>query len=374
MAIEIKEINSHRKLKQFVCFAHKLYRNHPYWVPSLVRGEMTTLSAKSNPAFEHCDTLFLMAYVNGRAVGRIAGIINHHYNKQWNKKDARFCWFDTIDDPDVSKSLFLRIEEWASDLGMERIVGPMGFTTFERQGMLVYGFEEMPTFAGCYNYPYYSEHLKQLGFEREIQYVEYELVVPKEVPAKIVNISKLIQERYGVHVVETKKTRDMLPYATQVFRVINASYKPLYGFSTLSEKQIAYFVKRYFNFIKPEYVSAVVDLEDQVLGFQISMPSLSRALMKARGRLFPFGWYHLWKAMRNPERLDTLLTGVLPEYQRKGINAVFMTHLTQAAINHGIKYAESNGELAENIKVQNTWRYFERRQHRRSQIYARNIS
>jgi len=374
MSIEIREVDSRRKLKQFVCFAHKLYKNHPFWIPSLLSGEMTTLSPKSNPAFEHCDTLFLMAFEGGRMVGRIAGIINRQYIEQWNKKDARFCWFDTIDDPEVSRSLFERIEKWAADKGMERIVGPMGFTTFERQGILVSGFEEMPTFAGCYNYPYYSEHMKLMGFEREIQYVEYELVVPQKVPDKIVNISKLIQKRYGLHIADAKKTRDMLPYASKVFRVINASYKPLYGFTTLSDKQIAYFVKRFFSFLKPQYVSAVVDKQDQVLGFQLSMPSLSKALQKARGRLFPFGWYYLWKAMKKPERLDTLLTGVLPEYQGRGINAVFMTHLTQAAINQGIKYAESNGELAENIKMQNTWRYFEKRQHRRSQIFAKNIS
>ena len=374
MSIEIREVDSRRKLKQFIRFAHKLYKNHPYWVPSLFSGEMTTLSSKSNPAFEHCDALFLMAFEGGRAVGRIAGIINHHYNEQWNKKDARFCWFDTIDDPEVSRSLFERIEKWAADKGMERVVGPMGFTTFEKQGMLISGFEEMPTFAACYNYPYYPDHMKLLGFEREIQYVEYELIVPREVPAKIVNISKLIQERYGLHIAEAKNVRDLLPYSSQVFRVINASYRPLYGFTTLTEKQIAYFVKRFFSYINPDFVSAVVDKQDQVLGFQISMPSLSKALQKAKGRLFPFGWYYLRKAMRNPERLDTLLTGVLPEYQQRGINAVFMTHLTQAAINNGIKYAESNGELAENIKVQNTWRYFDRRQHRRSQIFARNIS
>ncbi len=374
MSIEIREVNSRRELKRFVCFAHKLYKNHPYWIPALLKGEMTTLSRKSNPAYDHCDAIFLMAYVGGRPVGRIAGIINHRYVEQWKKKDARFCWFDTIDDPDVSRALFDRIEKWASDKGMERVVGPMGFTTFERQGILVSGFDEMPTFAGCYNHPYYVDHMKELGYEREIQYVEYELTVPAEVPEKIVKISKLIGERYGLHVVKAKRTREMLPYADAVFRVINAAYKPLYGFTTLTEKQISYLVKRYFSFIRPEYVSAVVDREDSVLGFQISMPSLSKALQKAKGRLLPLGWYHLRKAMRNPERIDTLLTGVVPEYQNKGVNAVFMTHLTQAAIDTGIKYAESNGELMENIKVQNTWRYFERRQHRRSQIFARNIS
>jgi GNAT superfamily N-acetyltransferase len=373
MAIEIREIVSRKEFKKFILFPFSLYKDDPRWVPPLIRGEFETLDRKSNPAYEHCDTLFLMAYKDGVPAGRIAGIINHRYIEQWNKKDARFCWFDVINDLEVTRALFKGVELWASERSMERIVGPMGFTTFERQGMLVSGFDEKPTFSGCYNFPYYPEQLKVLGFKEETKYVEYELTVPREVPAKILRIKDLVQERYGLHIPEATSARDLLPYADEVFQIINAAYKPLYGFTELTEKQVRYFVKKYFSFIRPEYVSIVLDREDRVLGFQISLPSLSDALRKARGRLFPWGWLYLKRAMENSRRIDTLLTGVLPEYQSKGVNAVFMTHLTQAAINGGMQYAESNGELAENIKVQNTWRYFERRQHRSSRLYARFI-
>ncbi len=374
MSIVIKEVSKRRELKQFVNYPFKLYQNSKYWVPPLIKGEMETLSPKKNPAFDHCETRFLLALKGGKIVGRILGIINHRYIEHWGKKDARFSWFDTIDDPEVTRQLFNSIEEWAKSKGMKRLVGPMGFTTFERQGILVKGFEEMPTLAGVHNYPYYAAHLESMGYGKEIEYVEYELIVPKVIPEKIVKISNLVTERYKLRILNASSVKKMLPYADPVFRVINAAYKPLYGFTALTEKQINYFVKKYFSFIKPDYTSAVLDENDRVLAFQISMPSLSRALRQAKGRLFPFGWYYLSRAMKNPERLDTLLTGVIPEYQNKGVNAVFMSHLTGAAIKNGIKYAESNNELEENFKVQNTWRYFESRQHRRSRIYSKSLS
>jgi GNAT superfamily N-acetyltransferase len=259
-------------------------------------------------------------------------------------------------------------------MGMERMEGPMGFTTFERQGILVKGFDEMPTFSGVHNPPYYAEHLEALGFGKEIEYVEYELTVPEKIPDKLINIGELVAERYHLKLLEARSTKEMLPYADQVFRVLNAAYKPLFGFTELTDEQIKYFVKKYFSYIKPDYTTAVLDQQGRVVGFQISMPSLSRAFQKARGRLLPLGWLHMLRAMKNPERLDLLLTGVLPEYQSKGVNAVFMAHLTNAAIAHKIKYAESNIELEENFKVQSFWRHFEARQHRRSRIFSKAIS
>lgn len=374
MPIEIKEVVTRKELKQFVTFPYKLYKDDKYWIPPLIKGELATFNTKTNPAYEHCEARLLLAFKNGEMAGRIAGIINYRYNEQWGKKDVRFCWFDSINDREVSQELFRSVEGWALEKGMKRVVGPMGFTTFERQGILIKGFEEMPTFAGVHNFPYYPEHLDSLGYGKEIEYVEYELIVPKEIPEKIIKIRDLVSERYGLRLMKARSTKEMLPYADPVFRVINAAYKPLYGFTTLTEKQIGYFVKKYFSFIKPDYTSAVLDKDDRVLGFQISMPSLSRALQRANGKMFPFGWYHLMMAMRKPERLDMLLTGVLPEYQSKGVNAVFMAHLTGAAIRNGIKFAESNNELEENIKVQNTWRYFESRQHRRSRIYSKSLA
>lgn len=374
MPIAIKQVNTRKELKQFICFPFQLYRHNKYWIPPLIKGEMDTLSAASNPAFEHCETRFLVAIKDGKIAGRIAGIINHRYCEQWRKKDARFCWFDTIDDREVSGQLIKSIERWALSMGMERLIGPMGFTTFERQGILVKGFDEMPTFAGIYNPPYYPEHLEALGYGKEIEYVEYELKVPEKVPEKIVKIAKLVSERYHLKVLKLKSAKEMKPYFDPVFRVINEAYKPLYGFTELNDQQIAYFIKKYFSFLRPQFASAVLDENDRVVAFQVSMPSLSHALKKAKGRLFPFGWFYLMQAMRKPKRLDMLLTGVYPEYQSKGVNAIFMSHLTGAAIQNGIKYAESNNELEENLKVQNTWRYFESRHHRRSRLYAKSLN
>ncbi len=374
MSIELKEVVSRRELRQFIRFSYAHYRNSLYWIPPLLSGEKNTLNPKKNPAFEHCDSRFLLAFKDGKPAGRIAGIINHRYVEQWNKKDARFCWFETVDDREVSGRLLGAVEEWARSKGMERVIGPMGFTTFERQGILVQGFEEMPTFSGTYNFPYYPEHLEAHGYSKEFDYVEYEVKVPEQIPEKALKLRDLIVERYKVHTLKADSTKEMLPYADAVFRVINEAYKPLYGFTTLTEKQIAYFVKRYFSFVKPDYVTAVLDEQDRVLGFQISVPSLSHAFRKANGRLFPTGWYHIMKAMNHPERIDILLVGVLPEYQSKGINSIFMTDLTQIGIERGIKYAESNSELEENTKVQNFWRYFDTRQHRRSRIFGKAIA
>jgi len=373
MSIQLNEVTTRRELKQFVRFSYRHYQNSPCWIPPLISGEMETLSREKNPAFEHCDVKFLLAFKDGKAAGRIAGIINHRYVEQWKRKDARFCWFETVNDREVSRQLLGAIEQWARSKGMDRITGPMGFTTFERQGILVKGFEEMPTFSGVYNYPYYPELLEAHGYGNEIDYVEYEVKVPGQIPEKAVKIRDLIVERYHLRSLRANSTKEMLPYADSVFRVINEAYAPLYGFTKLTEKQIDYFVKRYFSFIKPDYVTAVLDENDRVLGFQISVPSLSRAFRKAWGRLFPLGWYHILKAMNNPERLDILLVGVLPEYQSKGINSIFMTDLTRIAIDKGIRYAESNSELEENVKVQNFWRYFDTRQHRRSRIYGKSL-
>ncbi len=373
MPIEIRKVSTRRERKQFVCLAYRLFRDDPQWVPPLIKGEKETLDPRSNPAFEHCDTLFLLAFRDGEPAGRIAGIINHRYNEQWGKRDARFCWFDTVNDREVSGQLFSEVENWARAHGMERLVGPMGFTTFERQGILIEGFDEIPTFAGAYNPAYYAEHLKAMGYEKEIEYVEFELKVPREIPEKIVRLSELVRERYGLRLLEVSSVKEMLPYAHQVFHVINEAYKPLYGFTELNDRQITYFIKKYFSFLKPDYTTAVLDSQNRVIGFQISIPSLSKALQKARGKLFPLGWYHLIKAVKKPERIDMLLTGVLPEYQSKGVTALNMLHLTGAAIRNGIVYAESNNELEENYKVQSIWRHFEKRQHRRSRIFAKSL-
>jgi hypothetical protein len=303
----------------------------------------------------------------------VVGIINHRYNQQWNKKAVRFGWFEVINDKEVSAGLIDAVANWAEAHGMERLEGPMGFTTFDRTGILVKGFEEMPTFAGVHTPPYYVEHLEELGFGKEIEYIEYELKVPEKIPEKATRISDLVTERYQLRLLQSSSTKEMLTYADQIFHVLNEAYKPLFGFTQLTEKQVGFFVKKYFTFVKAEFTSVVLNPQDKVIGFQISIPSLSRALQRARGRLFPWGWYHLIRAFRNPDRLDLMLTGILPEYQSKGINALYMVQLTNAAIRNRNTYAESNSELEENFKMQSFWRHFESRQHRRSRIYSRAI-
>ena len=374
LMIELKEVKSKKELKQFVLFVYHHYKHNKFWIPPLIKGELETLRADKNPAFEQCEAIIFLAYNNGKAVGRIAGIINHKFIEQWGKKYARFCWFEFVDDKEVSWKLLEAVEEWAVSKGMEGIIGPMGFTTFERQGILIQGFQEMPTFSGVYNFSYYPEHLEAHGYTKEIDYVEYEVKVPEKIPEKALKVRDLIVKRYNFRSLQVKSTKELLPYADPVFRVINAAYKPLYGFVQLTEDQIDYFVKKYFSYIIPDYTTAVLDENGKVLGFQISMPSMSRAFQKARGRLFPFGFYHMMKAMKNPTRIDILLVGVHPDYQNKGVNAIFMTDLTGIAIKKGIKYAESNAELEENVKVQNFWRYFDTRQHRRTRIYSKILT
>jgi GNAT superfamily N-acetyltransferase len=369
MAIELKEVNGLKDLEKFVKFPFQLYKNDPFWIPPLIKDELNTLRPDINPSLEHCEWKYLMAYKDGEMAGRIAGIINYRFIEKWDKKFARFCWFDFIDDKEVSKNLISAIEDWAKAKGMEKLFGPMGFSTFERQGILVDGFDKMPTFSSVYNYEYYSNHIENAGYKKDIDYVEYEVKVPSSLPEKAVKIRDLIIKRYNLTTLKVKNKKDLLPYAKQLFGVINAAYEPLFGFVKLTEKQIDYFVKKYFSFINPDYITAVLDENGQLVGFQISIPSLSKAFQKARGRLFPFGFRHFIKAMKNPERIDIMLVAIHPDYQNKGVNSIFMTDLTQICIEKGIKFAESNGEMEENEKVQNFWRYYDANRYKRNRIY-----
>lgn len=373
MAIELREITALSDIKKFVRFPFSLYRNHPYWIPPLIKGEVNTLRSDVNPAFDHCEARYLLAIQDGEIVGRIAGIINHRFIEHWKQKYARFCWFDFVDDDSVSKALLKDTEAWAKSKGMVGLYGPMGFSTFEQQGMLTFGFDELPTISTAYNYPYYPGHMEKFGYGKYVDYVEYEVTSPDEIPEKAVRLSEMIQRRHKLHTLEVNAKKELLPYGGQVFDVINQAYKPLFGFVPLTENQVDYFVKKYFSFILPEYTTAVLDQNDRVVGFQISLPSLSRAFQKAKGRLFPFGAFHIMRAMKKADRVDILLVGVLPEYQNKGVNAVFMTDLTQTCLEKGIRFAESNAELEENEKVQNFWRYYDARQHKRRRIYLKEL-
>lgn len=371
MAVEIKEVKNKRDLKSFVRFPFTLYKDSEYWIPPLIKNEMAVLDSEKNPDFEYCEAKYWLAYKDNQLVGRIAGIYNKKYIEKWKNKYANFSRFDFIDDEEVSKALLDQVEAWAKSKGMEGVHGPLGFTTFDQQAILIEGFDEMPTSASVYNYEYYPRHLDRLGCKKEVDYIEFQINVPKEIPEKAVRIANIVLKREKLKLIKSKSKRELFSYSKQLFDVINEAYKPLFYYVELTDKQMDRFIKKYVSFIKAEYILLVVDQKNKVIAFQVTMPSLSRAFQKAKGRLYPFGFIHFIKAIRNPKVLDLYLIGILPEYQGKGVNALFMKDLNQTALDNNILYGESNSELEENIKVQNIWKYYDSRQHKRKRIYLK---
>ena len=374
MTVIIKPVQNKSDLKKFVRFPFGLYRKNPYWAPPLKKEILSTLNRNINPAFESCDAELWLAYKDGKIVGRIAGIINHRHNEYTGKKQARFGWVDFIDNPDVSGVLFKVVEQWAKDNGAESLHGPLGFNDLDQSGMLVEGFEELSTMATIYNYSYYPQHLEKHGYQKEVDWVEYKIRTPKEIPPQIDDYANRIARQREVHVVETHSKKDILQYAREIFELFQETYKVLYGFVPLSEKQVDDIVQKYFSFIHHEYVALVVDKNDKLVAFGITMPSLSKALQKARGRLFPFGWWRLMRAMKHCDVVDFYLIGVKPELQGKGIPALILNNLGHTFLEKGIKYAESNPELEINTKVQAQWKFFERRQHKRRRCYVKALN
>ena len=374
MAIEIQEVTSERDLRSFIRFPFELYGKSPYWVPPLIAEELLTLRRDRNPAFETCKARYWLARREGKVVGRIAGIINNAYIKKWGHRYARFGWIDFVDDKEVSGALFETLERWALSEGMEAVHGPLGFTDMDHEGMLVEGFDELGTMAAIYNHPYYPLHTEGRGYSKEADWVEYEVKVPAAIPEKAERIAQITADRRGVHVLDAKKPKDFLPYAHQIFDVINETYADLFSFTPLTEKQIAYYTKLYFPNIVADYVKLLLDGQDRVAGFVIAMPSLSRALQKARGRLFPFGFMHLLIALKRPKYIDLYLGAVRRDLQGKGVDALLMSELARTCIRNHIISAESNLELEENKLVQALWRNFERRQHKRRRCYIKHLS
>ena len=376
MSITIKGIAGNRALKKFVKFSIDLYEDNEYYVPSLVLDEVGTLSAKSNPAFDFCESVYYMAYRDGKPVGRIAGIINRKVNEKTGEKAARFGFVDFIDDREVSKALFDAVENWARSKGMNEVHGPLGFTDMDPEGLLVDGYDQLGTMASIYNHPYYVDHIEGLGYEKAVDWVEYKLKVPESVPEKHQRISDIVQRKYNLRILKFKNTSEIYKgnYGQKIFDLINDAYAELYGYSALSQRQIDYYVKMYIPVLRLENVSLIVDEHDDLIAVGIAMPSLSKALQKSRGRLFPFGFVPLLKALKGKnDVVDLLLVAVRPDYQSKGVNALLFSDLIPVFIRNGYKYAESNPELEENEKVQSQWQYFERHQHKRRRAYTKKI-
>ena len=374
MAIQLREVKTPGELKQFVSFQYSLYRDNTYWVPPLRSDEFKSLRKDKNPAFDFCEAKYWLTYRDGKIVGRIAGIINKKYNERWNEKAARFGWLDFIDDPEVSSALLNTVEQWAQGHGMSRVHGPLGFTDMDGEGTLVEGFDEVSTLGAIYNYPYYPGHIERAGYSKDTDWLEFEVTMGQGIPEKVERLAHIALERNKLTVLKADKAKDILPYARDIFHVLNEAYRDLYGFVELSDKQIDMYVKQYFGFIIPEYVPVVLDSNNKVVAFGISMPSLSRALQKSKGRLFPFGFVHILKAMKNNRRVDLYLTAVRPDMQNKGINAILIHETNKVFIKNKIEKVETNRELEANAKVQAQWRFYETRQHKRRRCYTKKLT
>ena len=373
MAVEIKEVSGRSDLKKFVKFPCKLYEGNKYFVPPLFFDEMNTLRRDKNPAFEFCEAKYWLAFRDGKITGRIAGILNQKYVEQWKNRYLRFGWIDFIDDQQVANTLFDTVENWAQSKGMTAVHGPLGFTDMDNEGTLIEGFEELGTMATIYNYPYYPKHLERCGYKKDADWVEFAVKPPQKVPEIIERIAERIKEKNNLTVLKINKAKELLPYANEIFEVLNNTYKDLYGFVQLSEKQIAMYIKQYFGFIRPEYVPVVLDSEGKVAAFGITMPSLSIALQKAKGRLFPFGFLYILQAMRKNDRADLYLVAVRHDLQDKGVNAILIHEMNKTFLKEKIIEVETNPELENNLKVQAQWKLMEKRQHKRRRCYIKYL-
>ena len=375
MSIKIVEVTDTPTLKKFVAFNIQLYEGNPYHVPGLIADEMMTLRKDKNPAFDFCESIYFLAYKENKIVGRIAGIINHRANETWNQQYARFGFVDFIDDNEVSSALFEAVEQWALQKGMNGIQGPLGFTDLDHEGLLVFGYDQLGTMATAYSFPYYKDHLEKRGYVKDQDWKEYQIQIPGEVPEKHYRIAEIVMQKYGLQIKKFKKTKEIWPYAKKIFELFNEAYRPLYGYSELSERQIDYYVKMYIPMLRLDMIAVIVRKEDdKVVGIGLTMPSLSKALQKAKGRFLPFGWFHLIKALYGKgEIVDLYMMGVLPEYQNKGVNALIFYDLIPVFNRMGFVYAESNPELELNQKMQSQWEYFDVKHHKTRRAFIKHL-
>lgn len=373
MKPQIKEVQTLKELRTFIRFPVKLYRDNPTWVPAMFNDEYNTLRRDKNPAFEHCEARYWLAYQDGQVVGRVAAILNHLHLKKWRQNFMRFGWFDFIDDIDVSAALLGQVESWAREMGMNAVHGPLGFTDLDREGMLVEGFDELATLTANSNYPYYPQHMDRLGYVKDTDWLEYEIQVPPQPDPDIAKLSEIVLKRNNLRLLKLKHKKELLPYAIKLFNLLDEEYSHLYGTVPLTERQKQSYTQQYFSFVELDFVPMVVDEKDDLVAFGVALPSLSKALQKCRGELFPFGFIYLLQALKKNDRGDLYLIAVKSEYQGRGLNAVMIHQINQVFNRYGITKVESNPELETNQAVQAQWKYFEKRQHKRRRCYLKTI-
>lgn len=374
MSVTIREVSSKKELKKFIWFGINLYKDCEFAAPPLLMDDLLNLSKGKNPALDFCEAAYFMAYKDKKMVGRIAAIINPVANQIWNEKYARFGWVDFIDDMEVSKALFDTAVAWAKTKGMSAIHGPLGFTDFDPEGMLVEGFDKLGTLATIYNYSYYPEHVEKYGFVKAIDWKEYLITIPEVFPEKYFRMAEIVKQKYKLTSKVLKLRKDVVDnYAVKIFNLLNLCYSHLYGFTKLNDKQIKFYIKLYFSFFRLDTLSIVVDEKDEVVAFGVAMPSFTKALQKAKGHLFPFGWYYMLRALKKNDLVDLYLMAVHPDYQSKGVSSIMFADIMPNSAKNGYKFAESNPELETNTQISAQWGSFEHVNHKTRRVYTKEI-
>ena len=374
--VSIVEVTNKALLRKFVDLPNKIYHDIPEYVPSFYSDDLSDWDPKKNPAFSHCEARAFLAYRDGKIVGRIGAILNHKANEKWNMNRMRFSQVDFIDDKEVADALFNKVESWAKEKGCLEVHGPLGFCDLDREGMLVEGFDRESMFVTYYNFPYYNEHLERLGYQKDADWVEYKIFVPKEtdpVYQKISDLAALVMKRNHYHIAHPQKRSAYKPYVHAFFELVNDAYAHLYGTMELTEEQIAKYADKFIPLVNPDYLCMVMDEQEKLVGFGVCCPSLAAAMKKCHGRLFPFGWIGLLRALGKNTSVDLLLIAVRPELQRKGVNAIIIDHIMKSCIKNNIVYAESGPQLEVNSKVLSQWRPFHTEQHKRRRCYVKNL-
>ncbi len=371
--ISIIEANTKTLLKEYVTFPFSLYKDHPYWVPPLIKDELEGFDKTKNPVFENAEATFYLAFQNNKIVGRIAAIINWDEVNHQQKKKVRFGWWDVIDDVEVTRALLEKVKELGQKNNLEYIEGPMGFSNLDKVGVLTEGYEEIGSMITWYNHPYYKEHLEQLGYIKEKEYLENKFPFANVKPEHFEKIVPLIKKRYQLRELSFTKTKDIMPHVDKMFDLFNKSYASLSSFVAITDIQKEYFKKKYISFINPEYIKFVMDKDDEMVAFSIVMPSFSRALQKAKGKLFPFGFYHLLKAKKESKEVLFYLIGVAPEYQSKGVTAIIFEEYYNTFTAKGILDCIRTPELEDNIAIHQLWKHFDPVIFRRRRTYRKEI-
>ncbi|MBS1774105.1 MAG: GNAT family N-acetyltransferase [Bacteroidetes bacterium] len=371
MSVTIQACSTPSDFKKFVDFQYDLYKHNAYWVPPLKKDELNSLQPATNPAYDNCDAQFWIALKNGKVAGRVGAIINKAYNEKVGEQMCRLSRIEFIDDKEVSKALLDTAEKWAKEKGMKGIHGPLGFTNLDHQAVLIEGFDHLPSIASEYHLPYYKSHFEAAGYEKEMDWVEFRLKLEKEIPEKAMKLNEMIQKRYSLKVLHFNTRDEMKAHAGRVLQLLNTAFGDLFSFVSMSDKLQQFYIDKYFNILNPHFVKLIEDKDGNLIGFIISLPSLSTAMQKAKGKLFPFGWYYITQALKKPKVVDLLLTGIHPDWQAQGVSALLITELQKVMQKYGVEYVETTGMIETNEKAINHWKNYDHIQHKRKRCFRK---